>query len=273
MKKSRCWTGLLGCLAGLFSGAAWGGGLRERPAPAPPTVAQVQQAFAAAHAPPRALADFVRHHEAIYFSLGATQNLLCALDDGNESVALLVGRTAYNLRLAQTYPTGSNYKYTAYAGTRVVGSFMFEFEYEDDSVCYLSVGRALHPSLVGFQESRFWQLASPAFTGAVRRQLAMPAREAAPGYYAAQALNDKGYFLQQLGYPHAASLFFEEVLRRYPGRAVAYLNRGDAHWVLGHPAQARADYRQYLALLRTQHKDTTRVPAYVRLALRLLASP
>jgi tetratricopeptide (TPR) repeat protein len=236
-------------------------------------VAQVQQAFAAAHARPRALADFLRHHEAIYFSLGATQNLLCARDDGEASVALLVGHTAYDLRLEQTHPTGSSYKFTTYAGPRAVGSLQFGMDYAEDSVCYLSVGRALHPTLAGFQETRFWQLAAPSFAAAVRRELATPAREAAPGYYAAQALNDKGYFLQQLGYPRAANLFFEEVLRRYPGRAVAYLNRGDAHWVLGHPAQAQADYRQYLALLRTQYKDTTRVPAYVRLALRLPASP
>ena len=235
---------------------------------------QVQQAFAAAHVLPRALAEFLRHHEAVFFSLSATQNLLCALDDGNASVALLVGRTAYNLRLEQTYPTGNNYKYTVYTGTRVVGSFLFEFElfefeYEEDSVGYLSVGRALHPSLTGFQESRFWQLAAPSFAAAVRRELATPAREAEPGYFTAQTLNDKGYFLQQLGHPREACLFFDEVLRRYPSRAVAYLNRGDAYWTVGHPAKAQADYRQYLALLRTQHKDTTRVPAYVHLALRL----
>lgn len=272
MKKNRYWASLLGGVAGLLGGVAWGGGLREWQAPlAPPTVAQVQQAFAAAHVLPRALAEFLRHHEAVFFSLDATQNLLCALDDGNASVALLVGRTAYNLRLEQTYPTGSNYKYTVYAGTRVVGGFMFEFEYEEDSVCYLSVGRALHPSLAGFQESRFWQLASPSFAAAVRRELATPVREAAPGYFAAQTLNDKGYFLQQLGRPREACLFFDEVLRRYPSRAVAYLNRGDAYWTVGHPAKAQADYRQYLALLRTQHKDTTRVPAYVHLALRLRA--
>lgn len=194
---------------------------------------------------------------------------MCALDDGNASVALLVGRTAYNLRLEQTYPTGSSYKYTAYAGPREVGSFMFEFEYDEDSVCYLTVGRTLNPILAGFRRDDFLRLAAPTFPAAVRRKLATPAREAELGYFAAQTLNDKGYFLQQLGHPREACLFFDEVLRRYPTQAVAYLNRGDAHWTLGRPAQAQADYRQYLALLRTHHKDTTRV----RLALRLPAGP
>ena len=188
-------------------------------------------------------------------------------------MALLVGRTAYDLRLEQTYPTGSNYKYTVYAGPRVVGGFLFEFEYDEDSVCYLTVGRALNPTLAGFRQDRFLRLAAPSFPAAVRRKLTTPAREAEPGYFAAQTLNDKGYFLQQLGHPREACLFFDEVLRRYPTRAVAYLNRGDSHWALGRPAQAQADYRQYLALLRTQHKDTTRVPAYARLALRLPAGP
>lgn len=217
------------------------------------------------------MAEFLRGHEAIYFSLGATQNLLCALDDGEASVALLVGRTAHDLRLEQTNPTGSSYKFTAYAGARAVGSLLFAPDFDADSVCYLAVGRALSPALVGFQQNKFWRLSAPTFTMAVRHALATPLREAPPGYYAAQMLNDKGYFLQQLGHPREARLFFEEVLRRYPSRAVAYLNRGDAHWLLGRPAQAQADYRQYLALLRTQHKDTTRVPAYVRLVLRLPA--
>ncbi|MGI4763124.1 MAG: tetratricopeptide repeat protein [Janthinobacterium lividum] len=240
--------------------------------PTPPTRAEAQQAFAAAHSLPRALAGFLHGHEAIYFSLGASQNILCALDDGEASVALLVGRTAYDLRLEQTNPTGSNYKFTAYAGARVVGSFRFETDFDADSVCYLTVGRELNPALAGFQQDKFWLLSAPTFTAAVRHALATSPREAQLGYYAAQTLNDKGYFLQQLGHPREACLFFEEVLRRYPSRAVAYLNRGDAHWTLGRPARAQADYRQYLALLRTQHKDTTRVPAYVRLVLRLPAS-
>jgi tetratricopeptide (TPR) repeat protein len=231
----------------------------------------VQQAFATAHALPRTLTKFLRAQEAVYFSLGAPQNLLCALDDSDESIALLVGPTAYDLRLEQTYPAGSAYKFTTYAGTRVVGSFMFGMEYAADTVCYLTVGRGLNPALAGFQQDKFWQLASPAFATAVRRQLATPAREAAPGYFTAQTLNDKGYFLQQLGHPREACLFFDEVLRRYPSRAVAYLNRGDAYWTLGQPAKAQADYRQYVALLHAQHKDTARVPAYVQLALHLRA--
>lgn len=269
MKKSLPFAGFFGLLSGatcLMSNTPRAGGSP------PPTLAQAQQAFAAAHGLPRALAGFLHAHEDVYFSLGAPQNLLCAPDEG-ASVALLVGPTAYNLRLEQTYPTGSAYKFTAYAGTRVVGSFMFGTDYADDSVCYLAVGRGLNPALAGFRQDEFWQLSAPAFPVAVRRALATPVREAEPGYYAAQTLNDKGYFLQQLGHPREASLFFNEVLRRYPSRAVAYLNRGDAHWTLGRPAQAQADYRQYLALLRAQHKDTTRVPAYVRLLLRLPAGP
>ena len=66
LKKSKRWAGvpgLLGTGACLVGGAAWGG-LRV---PTAPTPAQVQQAFAAAHVLPQALADFLRHHEAVFF--------------------------------------------------------------------------------------------------------------------------------------------------------------------------------------------------------------
>jgi tetratricopeptide (TPR) repeat protein len=261
LSVAACWAASVALRAGSLPAGVVG-------LPPVPTPAQVQREFAAAHGQPPALARFLCEHEAIYFALGATQNLLCALDDGDASVALLVGSKTYDLRLEQTNPTGSNYKFTAYAGSRVVGAFMYEMDYAD-SVCYLMVGRKLNPALANFQQSKFWLLAAPGFASAARHELATPTREAAPGYHAAQTLNDKGYFLQQLGRAREANMFFDEVLRRYPSRAVAYLNRGDAHWTLSHPAKAQADYRHYLALLRTQHKDTTRVPAYMRLALRL----
>lgn len=68
-------------------------------------------------------------------------------------------------------------------------------------------------------------------------------------------LNDYGFWLAERGDPKQADAILNEVLRRSPERAAAYLNRADARWRLSgtpnepaknyYKAEAREDYRRY----------------------------
>lgn len=231
---------------------------------APPALAQVRQAYAAVH-PRRAPTC---GDGTLLFSLGSPQNVFACLV-GDDELTLRYGRTTTTLRLEQY--SSSYYRFAAYAGPRQVGTVVHCVRQGDEVSCFdLTLSkRSLGAALGGLTEARFVALDDSAFRPAVRRVLAQGATTSAGAYFAPTTLNNKGYCLQQLGYHTEARLFFDEVLRRYPTRAVAYLNRGDTHWKLNQLAAAQDDYRRYLALLHTQHKDTSRVPAYVRLILRL----
>ncbi|GAB3638735.1 hypothetical protein GCM10027422_43250 [Hymenobacter arcticus] len=187
---------------------------------------------------------------------------------GDDELTLRGGRTTTTLRLEQY--SIDYYHFKVYAGARQVGIVLRGPE-ENDWVTPFDLPLTdshLAARLGGLTEGHFTALNASTFRPAVRQVLAHGPLRQGPAYFAPAALNDKGHFLQQQGYLVEAQLFLSTVVRRYPTRAVAYLNRGDTYWQLGQLVAAQADYRRYHALRRTQPQDTTRVPPCVPLALR-----
>lgn len=228
-----------------------------------PTLAEVQRAYAQAHPYRRPACD----PENLFFSLEAPQNVVACRPDEAELTFYYRGRAT---SLEQAQYGRDYYHFRLLQGGREAGLLVAEpFIGDNPAALDLFLGARLRSTLGNLPDVRLRAVGDTSFARAVRLMLAQGPLVPAPSYFTAPVLNDKGYALQQLGCQAEALQFFNEVLRRYPTRAVTYLNRGDAHWAQHQPAAAQADYRRYLALLRTQRKDTTRVPAYMRLALRL----
>lgn len=221
----------------------------------------MRQAFTAAHPPLR----FACSNATPYVTLTSPHPVLACLV-GDDDLTLQDGRRTTPLTLA---PQASSYLHFAVTiAGKPAGTYSVCAESQEAVTCFDLVlsGTQATAALGGRREARFVALDdSVAFIAQVRRTLA---GEELP-VPTVSTLNDTGYLLQRAGYPHAALRLLAVVVQRAPDRAVAYLNRGDTYWQLNQPAAAQADYWRYLRLLRTQHKDTTRVPAYVRLALRL----
>jgi hypothetical protein len=235
----------------------------QQSASAPPTLAQVRQAFAAAH--PTAL--FPCTDGTPFITLTSAHPTLACLV-GDDELTLYDGRHTTALTLAPHAGSYRNFD-VALAG-RDVGAYAPCYDDQSDEVrCFdLVLGGAKGTALGERAEARFVALDDTmAFTARLRRTLA---GTDAPSPLVG-TLNDTGYLLQRAGYAQAALPVLTAVVHRAPSRAVVYLNRGDVYWQLNRPVAAQADYRRYVTLLRTQHKDTTRIPPYVRLALRLPA--
>jgi tetratricopeptide (TPR) repeat protein len=233
----------------------------QPPLPTPPTLAQVRQAFATAHP----ASSFACSQSLPFLTLTSPHPVLACLD-GDADLTLYDGRRTTELTMSPH--AGSYLKFEVALAGRQVGSFVTCYDDQRDEVsCFDLVLGGVQGTALGVRgEARFISLEdSVAFTDRLRR--ALMGQEAPPPVVS--TLNDTGYLLQRAGYPKAALRLLTLVVQRAPTRAVAYLNRGDVYWQLNRPTAAQADYRRYLGLLRTQHKDTTRVPAYVRLALRL----
>jgi tetratricopeptide (TPR) repeat protein len=244
-----------GLLALLLSG--------QQPSPLPPTLAQVRQAFTAAHPP----LHFACPNATSYVTLTSPHPVLACLV-GDDDLTLQDGRRTTPLTLAPQ--AGSYLHFAVTLGDKPAGTYHVCAESQEVVTCFDLVlsGTQATAALGGRRAARFVALDdSVAFLAQMRRTLAgedLPAP-------ALSTLNDTGYLLQRAGYSHAALRLLTVVVQHAPERAVAYLNRGDTYWQLNQPAAAQADYGRYLRLLRTQHKDTSRVPAYVHLALRLPA--
>jgi tetratricopeptide (TPR) repeat protein len=249
----------------------WSSGLlallltRQPLLPAPPTLAQVRQAFTAAHP----ASSFTCSEDIPFLTLTSPHPVLACLN-GDAYLTLYDGHRTTELTMSAR--AGSYLKFdVVLAGQKQpVGSFSTCYDDQRDEVsCFdLVLGGTQETALGKRGEARFISLEdSVAFTDRLRRALA---GQDGP-QPSVSTLNDTGYLLQRAGYPGAALRLLAPVVQRAPTRAVAYLNRGDVYWQLNRLAAAQADYRRYLQLVRTQHKDTTRVPTYVRLALRLPA--
>lgn len=232
-----------------------------QPLPAPPTLAQVRQAFTTAHP----AASFACPDGTPLLTLTRAQPLLACLV-GDDELTLYDGHRTTALTLVSH--AGSYRKFDVQLAGRDVGSLLLcGDDAQGEVACADLLLRGAGATIPGAgEETRLLSIDdSLTFFSGIRHALAGPAKPGA----AVRALNDAGYLLQRAGYPRAALQLLTRVVQHAPGRAVAYLNRGDAYWQLDRPAAAQADYRRYWQLLRTQRQDTTRVPAYVRLALRL----
>ena len=78
-----------------------------------------------------------------------------------------------------------------------------------------------------------------------------------------QLMNDKAYYLEQLG-AYAESIYIlKKVLSKSPDRVVAYLNIADAYWGNNEKNEARKSYEKYIELMKNQGKDMKKIPQRV----------
>ena len=68
-------------------------------------------------------------------------------------------------------------------------------------------------------------------------------------------LNDIGYFLEQNGHFHEASVLLEAIIRNFPQHTVAYINLGDAYWGLKDTPKAKTAYQKYIDLMKKSGKE------------------
>lgn len=58
-------------------------------------------------------------------------------------------------------------------------------------------------------------------------------------------------------------LLLKKIVEKYPDRVVAYLNLGDSYWAIDKKEFAKEAYIRYLALMKDQNKDLSKIPARV----------
>jgi tetratricopeptide (TPR) repeat protein len=75
--------------------------------------------------------------------------------------------------------------------------------------------------------------------------------------------NNLGYYLEQNEKYEEAVCILTEVVNRFPDRAVAWLNLGDAQWGRKQVSKAKENYLRYLSLIKSQVKDLKKVPERV----------
>lgn len=74
--------------------------------------------------------------------------------------------------------------------------------------------------------------------------------------------NDLGFLFEQAGHPAEAAELLQHIIRKHPGRVVAYLNLADAYWAMGQREQAREAYGQYHGKMLANGKQA-RIPSRV----------
>lgn len=100
---------------------------------------------------------------------------------------------------------------------------------------------------------RMMSLRDSVFTDSV----ASAVRHYPPDFYRTPAiLLRKGDFVSRLGFYREAVLFYDAVITHFPKEPIAYFSRAELYYdYLGRRAEARHDYRTYVALMRQQGKD------------------
>jgi len=68
-------------------------------------------------------------------------------------------------------------------------------------------------------------------------------------------LNDKAYFLSEIGCFGEAIMILKIVLEYCPTRTVAYINLGDAYWGLKEADNAKNAYQKYIELMKVSGKE------------------
>ncbi len=71
-----------------------------------------------------------------------------------------------------------------------------------------------------------------------------------------QVLNDKAYYLDDLGFHNEAVMILQLILLYKPNRTVAYINLGDAYWGLNENLKAIEAYNKYIELMKANGKES-----------------
>ncbi|AZB08165.1 hypothetical protein EG344_04485 [Chryseobacterium sp. G0162] len=76
--------------------------------------------------------------------------------------------------------------------------------------------------------------------------------------------NDIAYYNAYTKDGNLSSIFLlKEIIEKYPNRVVAYLNLGDSYWTFDNKEKAKEAYLKYIDLMKSQKKDTSKIPQRV----------
>lgn len=250
------------------------GAVASPPLPAKDTLARVQRAFIQAHPIPAPLADFRQDATWPYYSLYSERDIGC--DCGVSALALYQSTGQRTITLNQPDETTNWHTFEAYLNHQRIGSAYLDLDNPEESyeldfdtrrlpLPEVELGRLLPDTT---RALILVPLEGPRFRQRVQQVLAAES-ELMGGYPAAfyrnpALLTGKGLFLNQIGHPAEALLFFTAVLAHHPTYAPAYRGRADAHWLRQDYPAALADYRRYAA----RPAPDPAVPAYVRQVLQ-----
>lgn len=70
-----------------------------------------------------------------------------------------------------------------------------------------------------------------------------------------EELNNRAYYLEQLGKYEEAISILEKIVEQFPDRMVAYINLGDAYWGNHEKEKAKNTYQIYTKMMRERGKD------------------
>lgn len=78
-----------------------------------------------------------------------------------------------------------------------------------------------------------------------------------------EQVNTIAFRLEQLGNFEESILLLERILSKFPNRVGANLNLADCYYALDNIENSKEYYQKYLALIKKQKKDTTKIPQRV----------
>ncbi len=76
-------------------------------------------------------------------------------------------------------------------------------------------------------------------------------------------VNDVAYYLEQSSVFKESVYLLKEILKKDAQRVVAWLNMADAQWGANNKIDAKVSYQKYLALMKSQGKDLSKIPTRV----------
>lgn len=76
--------------------------------------------------------------------------------------------------------------------------------------------------------------------------------------------NNVAYILSRNGNQKVAIELLQQIIKKFPSRAVAYLNLADSYWCIGENVKAKTNYSEYLSLMKSQKKDLNKIPQYAK---------
>ena len=76
--------------------------------------------------------------------------------------------------------------------------------------------------------------------------------------------NNLAFYIAQIKDGNFEGIYlYNEILKRFPNRVVAYLNLADSYWAIGNQKLAKENYKKYVELMKSQNKDLKKIPKRV----------
>jgi len=76
--------------------------------------------------------------------------------------------------------------------------------------------------------------------------------------------NNFAYYISKTKDGNSKAIYlYNEILKKFPDRVVAYLNLADSYWAIGNEYLAKENYKKYVELMKSQNKDLKKIPKEV----------